>query len=154
MSTLRNSIRSNEKRLEGTISWLEQHGRGLFTMEETTANCHRAKDAALAVLACGKDLLTLLAALEFDVNLYKDTRQRHHSGGNDSIDVVPFGSTVMASRGGSESALRIDDRIVASKERLIHKITEYNNLVKVFSGDKYFRWGAEHKPDFVSMDGA
>src|SRR5713101_2289870 len=108
---LKDTIRSNEKRLEGTISWLEQHGRGFFTSEETTAECHRAKDAALAVMACGKDLLTLLAAFDFDVNLYKDTRQRYHSGGHENVEVVPFGSTVMASKGGSESSLRIDDRI-------------------------------------------
>src|SRR5258708_30086877 len=97
MSNLKNAIRSNEKRLEGLISSLEQHGRGFFTSQERTAQCQRARDAALLVLTCDKDLLTLVAALEFDVNLYKDTRRRYHSGGDDSVEVVPFGATVMAS---------------------------------------------------------
>ena len=94
-------------------------------------------------------MLTSATAFDSDVKLYKDTRNRQFSSTYDSVAISPASGTVFASQSGGGLS-HVDDRIVASKQRLLQKISEYNNLLRDYLKQSNYNW--TNPPEFLSLD--
>ena len=151
MKNLRNAVEQNQRQLEADIQWLERYRNGFFADDQRRIVCDTAKNQLMAVIVSGKGIISLIASFEFDVKLYKDTRDRHTASGGQTTEVVPFGAGVIATRGGTDGILRIDDRIVAAKNSLLAKINEYNGLIQAYRANSNFRWRTP--ANFVAIDG-
>lgn len=141
MPPLRQTIEQNQLLLDAQIQWLDKYRGGFFVSAEKRAACDNAKNQAMAVIVCGKAVLSLIASLVSDVKLYGDTRTLYASSKESSVEIVHLGRGILTSRGSPDGILSIDDRIVAAKQNLLAKVNEYNTLIQVFRCNQDFRWG-------------
>lgn len=146
MKQLRDAIAKNEQRLEAAIQYLHRTAQGIFTSAERAQWCWSVVPIALNAIASGKDLSSSISSLEIDLKLYSDTRSHITGGKSSSVELVPFGNSVIA-HSSHRDLIQQDDRIAVAKQTILTKITAYNQAIQQFRQTG----GWNNPPDFVSL---